>query len=200
MIATFVDYEAGNVRSLRAAFEREGATVRLTQDADQVAAAKLIVIPGVGAAGSAMATLNERGLVDPILQGVKRGAYVFGVCVGLQLLFARSSEGATACLSLLPGTVTELTGARRLPHMGWNDVVPVRPHPLAGTFPDVCYFAHSFAVQDADPACVVATTPVEHGVFASVVARDRVAGAQFHPERSGASGAALIRDVLTWAI
>ena len=199
MIATFVDYEAGNLRSLRAAFERAGAAVEVTQNPHAIAAAQLIVIPGVGAAASAMAALHEHELVQPIIVAARRGATVFGVCVGMQLLFERSSEGDVDGLALLPGTVTRLAGARRLPHMGWNDVQAQRSHALAGTLPATCYFAHSFAVQDADPACVVATTPVERGGFASLVARGRVAGAQFHPERSGPAGAALLRDVVGWA-
>ena len=199
MIATFVDYEAGNLRSLRAAFERAGAAVEVTQNPNAIASARLIVIPGVGAAASAMAALHEHGLVQPIVAAARRGAHVFGVCVGMQLLFARSGEGDVDGLALLPGTVTRLTGARRLPHMGWNDVQPLCAHALASALPATCYFAHSFAVQDADPACVIASTPIEHGSFASLVAQDRVAGAQFHPERSGSAGAALLRDVVAWA-
>ncbi len=199
MIATFVDYEAGNLRSLRAAFERAGAAVEVTQNPHAIASARLIVIPGVGAAASAMAALHEHGLVEPIVTAARRGAHVFGVCVGMQLLFARSGEGDVDGLALLPGTVTRLTGARRLPHMGWNDVQPLRAHALASALPATCYFAHSFAVQDADPACVIASTPIEHGSFTSLVAQDRVAGAQFHPERSGSAGAALLRDVVAWA-
>ena len=109
---------------------------------------RLVVIPGVGAARPAMEALRERGLDDAI-RALRGGAHLFGVCVGLQLLFARSEEGETAGLGLLPGTVTRLDGARRLPHMGWNDVEPRTAHPLAGPFPATCYFAHSYAVQDA---------------------------------------------------
>ena len=199
MSVAFVDYGAGNLRSLRAAFERAGAVVTVTQDRDEIRSASLVVIPGVGAAGAAMRSLRARALVDPILDAAARGACVFGVCVGMQLLFARSSEGEAETLGLLRGTVTRLEGARRLPHMGWNDVEPVRAHALAETLPAACYFAHSFAVQDADPGCVVATTSVERGSFASLVAHERVAGTQFHPERSGPAGAALIRSMLAWS-
>jgi glutamine amidotransferase len=197
--ATFVDYGAGNLRSLRAAFERAGADVAVSDDAAQIAAARLVVIPGVGQAAAAMGALRERGLVDAILAAVREGAHLFGVCIGMQLLFARSEEGETAGLGLLPGTATRLEGARRLPHMGWNDVVPANGHALAAPFPAPCYFAHSYAVQDAAPRCLLASTAVEHVAFASLVGDGRVAGAQFHPERSGAAGAAFLRSVLTWA-
>lgn len=199
MIATFVDYGAGNLRSLRAAFERTGAEVAVTDRPEEVAAAPFVVIPGVGQAAAAMEGLRDRGLVDAIMAAVRGGAHLFGVCVGMQLLFARSEEGDTAGLGLLPGSATLLTGARRLPHMGWNDVEPKTEHPLAAAFPAPCYFAHSYAVQDAAPRCVLASTPVEDGGFASLVGEGRVAGAQFHPERSGAAGAAFLHAVVKWA-
>jgi glutamine amidotransferase len=199
VIATMVDYGAGNLRSLRAAFERAGAGVAVTDDPGQLAGAELVVIPGVGQAAAAMEALRERGLVDAILTALRGGAHLFGVCVGMQLLFARSEEGDTAGLGLLPGSATELTGARRLPHMGWNDVEPATAHPLCAAFPAPCYFAHSYAVQDAAPQCLLASTPVEGGAFASLVGEGRIAGAQFHPERSGADGAEFLRAVMRWA-
>jgi glutamine amidotransferase len=197
--ATFVDYGAGNLRSLRAAFERAGADVVVTDQRARVADANLVVIPGVGQAAHAMEALRERGLTDALMDALRNGAHLFGVCVGMQLLFARSEEGETAGLGLLPGTATRLVGSRRLPHMGWNDVEPVDGHPLAAAFPAPCYFAHSYAVQDAAARCVLASTPVEEGGFASLVGEGRVAGAQFHPERSGAAGAAFLRAVVKWA-
>ena len=199
MIATMVDYGAGNLRSLRAAFERAGAEVAVSDQPEQVARAGFVIIPGVGQAASAMEALRERGLVDAILAALRGGSHLFGVCVGMQLLFARSEEGDTAGLGLLPGSTTRLAGARRLPHMGWNDVESAAPHRLTTAFPAPCYFAHTYAVQDAPPRCLLASTSVEHGVFASLVGEGRVAGAQFHPERSGAAGAAFLRSVMRWA-
>lgn len=199
MNATFVDYGAGNLRSLRAAFERAGADVVVTDQRARVADANLVVIPGVGQAAHAMEALRERGLTDALMDALRNGAHLFGVCVGMQLLFARSEEGETAGLGLLPGSATRLTGARRLPHMGWNDIEPATPHVLTEAFPAPCYFAHSYAVQDAPPECVLASTPVERGEFASLVGQGRVAGAQFHPERSGATGATFLRSLMRWA-
>jgi glutamine amidotransferase len=199
VIATFADYGAGNLRSLRAAFERAGAEVRVTDRPEEIAIAAFVVIPGVGQAAAAMEALRERGLVDAIMGAVRGGAHLFGVCVGMQVLFARSEEGETAGLGLLPGSATRLAGARRLPHMGWNDVEPTTAHPLAAAFPATCYFAHSYAVQDAGERCLLASTPVERGAFASLVGDGRVAGAQFHPERSGVAGAAFLGSVLEWA-
>jgi glutamine amidotransferase len=194
-----VDYGAGNLRSLRAAFARGGLEPTVTADPDVIASARLVVIPGVGAARPAMAALRSAGLDEAIGDAVGRGAYLFGVCVGLQLLFEHSEEDDVACLGLLPGTVSRLVGARRLPHMGWNDVVPTNGHPLAAPFPATCYFAHSYAVSDAPDEIVLAHTSTEGGPFASVVGRGPVAGAQFNPERSSVAGRQMLAAVLDWA-
>jgi glutamine amidotransferase len=194
-----VDYGAGNLRSLRAAFARGGLEPVITADSDEIAAARLVVIPGVGAARPAMAAIQAAGLDGAIAAAVDRGAYLFGVCVGLQLLFEHSEEDDVDCLGLLPGTVQRLVGARRLPHMGWNDVTPVNGHALARPFPAPCYFAHSYAVSDAPDDVVLARTETEGGPFASLVGRGNVAGAQFHPERSSAAGRELLAAVLEWA-
>jgi glutamine amidotransferase len=194
-----VDYGAGNLRSLRAAFSRDGVEPTISADPDVIADARLVVIPGVGAARPAMTALQAGGLDEAIGASVDRGAYLFGVCVGLQLLFERSDEDDVDCLGLLPGTVRRLVGARRLPHMGWNDVVPMNGHPLAEPFPAPCYFAHSYAVSDAPTDVVLASTSTEGGTFASLVGRGSVAGAQFHPERSSGAGRQLLAAVLEWA-
>lgn len=193
-----VDYGAGNVRSLRAALERAGADVRLTADPAELAAARRLMVPGQGAAGTAMAELAARGLLGPLRAALADGAYLLGVCVGLQLLFERSVEQDATCLGLIPGRVEHLDGVARLPHMGWNDVEPVRAHPLAAGLPAVAYFAHSYAVADAG-AATVATTEVDGVRFASLVASGRVAGAQFHPERSSDAGLAMLRGFLAWS-
>jgi imidazole glycerol-phosphate synthase subunit HisH len=194
-----LDYGAGNLRSLRAAFERATDRVVVARRPHEVAGADLVVIPGVGAAPPAMRQLESQGLTTAVHEALRDGSAILGVCLGLQLLFERSEEGDVGCLGLLPGTVSLLRGARRLPHMGWNDVEPERPHPLAEPLPTVCYFAHSYAVQDAPPEVVIASTPVEGGRFTSIVGRDRILGAQFHPERSADGGRAVLRAALSFA-
>jgi glutamine amidotransferase len=163
-----VDYGGGNVRSLRAALERCGATVEVAADPARVRAAGRLMVAGQGAAGAAMQALEDRGLTDALRDAARRGVPLLGVCVGLQLLFERSEEDDTACLGLVRGAVRRLEGVERLPHLGWNDVDPVAAHPLADGLPAVCYFAHSFA------------------------------GAQFHPERSSEAGRDLLRRFLAW--
>jgi imidazole glycerol-phosphate synthase subunit HisH len=194
-----VDYGAGNLRSLRHGLERAGAAVTMTSDPNEVAAAGRVLVPGVGAAGAAMAALERRELAPAIRSAAATGSYVFGICLGMQLLFESSDEGNVACLGLLPGRATAMWFAGRLPHMGWNDVVAVDGHPLAAGLPAVCYFAHSYAVEAADPGDVVATTELDGRRFASMAGSGRVAGTQFHPEKSGPAGRRLLRAFLDWS-
>jgi glutamine amidotransferase len=191
-----LDYGAGNLRSLRAAFERLGGRVVVANRPNQVAGADLVVIPGVGAAPPAMAQLEAQGLTTAIHEAVRDGSVILGVCLGLQLLFEHTEEGDVGCLGLLPGRVSMLRGARRIPHMGWNDVEARQEHPLAEPLPVVGYFAHSYAVQGAPDEVVIATTSVEEGSFASIVGLERILGAQFHPERSAEGGRALLQAAL----
>ncbi len=194
-----VDYGAGNLRSLRHGLERAGATVTVTADAGRVAAARRVLVPGVGAAGAAMAALERHGLVRAIRAVAGAGGYVFGICLGMQLLFDASDEGDVRCLGLLPGRVMPMTYAGRLPHMGWNDVAAAGDHPLAASLPAVCYFAHSYAVEPASAATVIATTELDGRRFASMAGAERVAGTQFHPEKSGPAGRRLLRAFLEWS-
>ncbi len=185
---TLIDHGAGNLRSLRAAFERLGASVEVTADADRVAAASFAVLPGVGAAGPAMRRLRDRG-IDRALAEVPR---LLGVCLGMQLLFERSAEGDVECLGLLAGSTERIEGAARLPHMGWNDVEAVGAGPFAEALPAVCYFAHTYAVRPADPAVIAAVTDLDGGTFTAAVASGGIAGMQFHPEKSGPAGRRLL--------
>lgn len=181
---TLVDHGAGNLRSLRAAFERIGAEVEVTDDAGRVREAERVVLPGVGAAAPAMRTLERTGMTEAL----RDAPSLLGVCLGMQLLFETSAEGDVECLGLLPGTVERIGWADRLPHMGWNDVVAAGDSTLDRALPAVCYFAHSYAVAPADPAVVAAETEIGGRAVASVVASGTVAGVQFHPEKSGPAG------------
>ena len=194
-----IDYGAGNLRSLRTGLERAGAEVTVTADPARVAAAGRVLVPGVGAAGAAMAALERRGLAGAIRDAAAAGAYVFGICLGLQLLFEASDEDDVPCLGLLRGRAVAMGFAERVPHMGWNDVVPQADHPLARALPAVCYFAHSYAVEPASADAVLGTTELGGRLFASVAGAGRVAGTQFHPEKSGPAGRELLRAFLRWS-
>jgi glutamine amidotransferase len=186
---TLIDYGAGNLRSLRAAFERLGVTVRRTGDAAEVREAERLVLPGVGAAEPAMEALERDGIAEALRE---TPAPLLGVCLGMQLLFERSDEGGVPCLGLLPGHVERIDWAQQVPHMGWNDVVPVNGTGGWAGLPAVCYFAHSYAVAASDPSCVVAVTEIGGRSMPTVVSGGNVTGMQFHPEKSGAGGRALL--------
>ena len=127
---TIVDYGAGNVRSVAKAIEKLGRTPHVTGNPDDVVSAEAIIFPGQGASESAMTTLNERGLVEPLRESIARGVPFFGVCLGLQLLLDTSEEGPSPCLGVAPGRVRLLPEQVKRPHMGWNRVDLLGDHPV----------------------------------------------------------------------
>ena len=199
MTVVIVDHGAGNLRSLRAGLERAGESAVVSADPRQVAGAARLVLPGVGSAAAAIVRMRRTGLAGAVVEAVAGGAHLLGICLGMQLLFERSEEGGGDCLGLLDGDVRRIGWSRRLPHMGWNDVSPVRAHPLTTPLPAVCYFAHSFAAAPAVPADVLATTDLDGRELPSLVGRRRVVGAQFHPEKSGPAGGRLLAAWLEWS-
>ena len=192
MIAV-VDYGAGNLRSIRRALEAAGAEVTVTASPDEIAAADAVVLPGVGAAGAAMERLNALGITPVIREAASSGRPFLGICLGMQLLFGPQEEGDTAGLGLIPGRVRALGGGVKVPHIGWNRSRVVQTGPLgdAGDEDDY-YFVHSYVVDldNADDAAAVTAYGEE---FPSVVIRDAIWGTQFHPEKSGDRGLALVR-------
>lgn len=195
--AAVVDYGAGNLVSIRNALTLVGVDTVVARDAAGLIEADVIVVPGVGASGPAMDRLRRRGLVEPIWAAVASGAWYVGICLGLQLLFERSDEDGARMLGLLRGRVSRLEDAPRLPHIGWNQLELVRPHPVVAGIRDgsPAYFVHSYAPVPDDPDIVVART--EHGGrFVSLVAHERMVGFQFHPERSGRDGLQLLLDTM----
>ena len=196
---TLIDYGAGNLASLSAGLRRLGASTRVTSDPAEVTAARRLVLPGVGAAAPAMAQLRARGLDRAIDEAVADGAALLGICLGLQLLFDQSAEGDTPCLGLIEGRSVAIDWSQRLPHMGWNDVRATNGHALAEPLPAVCYFAHSYVVEPADARTAVAETDLDGTSFTCLASSGRVAGAQFHPEKSGAGGRAFLERWIEWA-
>jgi len=204
-----IDYGSGNLRSAEKALweaaRRLGKRrdIRATADPDFVARADRIVLPGVGAFAACMRALSAReGLIEAMQTGVQRGAPFLGVCVGMQLLATRGLEfGETKGLDWIPGDVAILKPADpalKVPHMGWNNIQAETPSDLfAEAAGQDFYFTHSFAFTPSDPKDVTAS--VDHGGrFAAAVARGNVAGVQFHPEKSQATGLNLISRFLEW--
>jgi len=194
-----VDYGAGNLRSVERAVARAGFQPSISSRPEDVAAAGVLIVPGVGAAADTMRNLRERGLVEPIRRYIAAGRPFLGVCMGLQALLTLSEEGGEhECLGVIPGRVRRLPQGLKVPHMGWNRVRQRRPHPVFDGIPDGAYFyfVHSYYPDPEDGSVVVGET--DYGVtFASVVAADSLVATQFHPEKSGEVGLRFYQNFLT---
>ena len=188
---TLIDLGYGNLGSIRIAFERLGAPVVTSSDPAELAAADRLVLPGVGAAAFAMERLRTLGLIDTIRD---YGRPFLGICLGMQLMFDWSEEGATDCLGLISGNVRKLTAApgRPVPHMGWS-LVSIQDRDRGLADGDYVYFAHSYA---CDPGPFGIAYAQYGAPISAAVARDNFLGCQFHPERSGEAGARFLKAFL----
>ena len=203
-----IDYGSGNLRSAEKALVRAAdgtAEIVVTHDPQIVAAADRVVLPGVGAFAACMSALAARsGVIEAMEAAVRgRGAPFLGICVGMQLMASRGLEfGVTQGLGWIEGDVKKLEPtdpAIKVPHMGWNTLSDVAEHPVFASVKSggPVYFTHSFAIFPADSGDVAAY--VDHGGrFAAAVARDNLAGVQFHPEKSQHAGLKLLADFLEW--
>ena len=192
-----LSYGMGNVRSVAKALEHVGAAAELTSDHARVREADGVVLPGVGAMPKAMDQVRRLELDLLLRERVEAGVPLIGVCMGMQLLFESTTElGGAEGIGLLAGRVEQLEApGLKVPHIGWNPVAWRRDSPLNSELPDPCafYHANSFAPRPADDEDVLGT--VEYGGrFVSAVAHGRVYGVQFHPEKSGPHGLALLRN------
>ncbi|HWH84335.1 MAG TPA: imidazole glycerol phosphate synthase subunit HisH [Burkholderiaceae bacterium] len=206
-----VDYGMGNLRSVSQAVmhvaQGSGVDVIVTSDADVVRAAERIVLPGQGAMPDCMRELRDSGLQEAVLEAAATKP-LMGVCVGMQMLLARSDEGPTEGLGLFPGDVVRFRldgrlqsdGSRyKVPQMGWNRVFQTRPHAMWQGVPDGAYFyfVHSYHARPADPAHSAGET--DYGArFTCTLARDNIFATQYHPEKSADHGLALYRNFLHW--
>ncbi|HEX7480541.1 MAG TPA: imidazole glycerol phosphate synthase subunit HisH [Polyangiales bacterium] len=199
---TIVDYNAGNLRSVKRACDAVGIESLFTQDADAVAKADKIIFPGVGHARTAMDTLQRTGLADAVRHAYQRGTPILGICLGAQLLLDSSEEGATQGFGFIPGRTRLFRVEDRslkIPHMGWNTVVVEQAHPLLSTLRpgDELYFVHSYYLDPSDAHHVYATT--EHGLrFCVALGKDNLFATQFHPEKSGPVGLGLLARFASW--
>ena len=150
-----IDYGVGNFRNVQKAFQRVDAIAEITESSSVVSNAGVVVLPGVGAFGDAINNLRQRGLDEPVLQAVRDGKPVLGICVGLQLLFDKSGEmGNHTGLGILPGRIVRFPESELpVPHMGWNQIHPVREHPLLKHIADgdFAYYAHSYYAEPDNP-------------------------------------------------
>jgi len=195
---TLLDYGAGNVRSVINAFSHLGHDVQVARVPEDISKAERLVFPGVGNFGCMMQTLHSLGFVEPLLAYLAEDRPFLGICLGLQALFERSDESPEIPgLGVLKGSVERLSASERVPHIGWNGILVRRPsHVLADLAGDEkLYFVHSFHVVPDDPDIVL--TETDYGTrFVSSVTRGRLVATQFHPEKSGAVGLAVLRGFL----
>jgi glutamine amidotransferase len=203
MIA-IVDYKAGNLTSVKLAFEALGIDAVVTDRAADILAADRVVFPGVGAAGASMRHLAALDLADALRTVVARGTPFLGICVGMQILFDRSEEdGGTATLGFISGEVRlfrPVNPAEKVPQIGWNTVRFTRPHPVFAGVEDESefYFVHSYYPLPAETADRVGNTDYAGATFASVVGRANLVATQFHIEKSGRIGLRVFENFSRW--
>jgi glutamine amidotransferase len=190
-----IDYGVGNLFSMQNALRKTGAMVEIVKTSSEILAADGVVLPGVGNFGAAALKLNP--LADAVREAAENGVPLLGSCLGMQLLFDGSEEGEGSGLGLLNGWIKEFSGELKTPHMGWNTIKATRDSPLLEGIPDGSYFyyVHSFYPEPVDAPDTLAET-IYGERFTSLVERGNIYGAQFHPEKSGKSGAALLSNFL----
>ncbi|MBO5212465.1 MAG: imidazole glycerol phosphate synthase subunit HisH [Clostridia bacterium] len=204
MIA-IIDYGVGNLFSLRSSLDMIGAAAKVTSDPDEIKKCGKIILPGVGAFADAIAKLRESGLDKVIKEEVARGKAIFGICLGMQMLFEKSYEyGEHKGLGFLKGSVVPMekyiSNDLKIPHIGWNALHIKRDHPIFKYIKenDCVYFVHSYFATDCDDS-LLATA--EYGKeLTAAVAYKNVAGMQFHPEKSGEVGLKILKAFCEWEV
>lgn len=202
LMIAIIDYNAGNVRSVQRAFTHIQADARITSDPAVVARADRILFPGVGRAGSAMRSIRQNGLDVTLKDAFAAGTPILMICIGAQLVLDYSAEDETECLGLIPGQACRFNFSDtnlKIPHMGWNQVQQVQPHPLLTSLhpEDECYFANAYypAPMGAQHCYAVS----DHGgSFCAALGRDNLFATQFHPEKSGQIGLELLASFMRW--
>ena len=195
-MTTIVDYGAGNLCSVQNTLEELGAEYVVTNQPQAVQEADKLLLPGVGHFGQMMTALDRLSLRDPILERIRAGVPMLGICLGLQSLFETSEESPDSRgLGVFPGTVKRFTGDIRIPHMGWNSLSAVRATRLLEGLPKepYAYFAHSFyvPVMEATAATCTYAQP-----YTAILERENIFGVQFHPEKSGPVGLQIVKNFL----
>ena len=199
MIAV-IDYGAGNLKSVKNALDHLGAANMRASTSKEILLADAVILPGVGEFGTAMAELERRGIKEAVIEAAGSGRPLLGICLGMQLLFEAGEESPGAKgLGILPGRVPRFPAEMglKIPHMGWNSVMPLKENRLLDGLPkgSYMYFVHSFYVKAAERADVSAIS--EYGlIFDAAVERGNIFGCQFHPEKSGAAGLVILKNFI----
>ncbi len=198
---TVIDYDAGNTLSVTRALEKVGARVDLTPDPERLRDADAVVLPGVGAFGDCVRKLRERGMDEACIETYRAGKPFLGVCVGLQILFEWSEESQDVKgLGLLPGKVVRFdVEDLKVPHMGWNELEVVGPHPvLDGLDGEAFYFVHSYHPEPEKSVHLLGVADYGRR-FCAAAGRENLVAVQFHPEKSSRAGLVLYENFLSWA-
>jgi imidazole glycerol-phosphate synthase subunit HisH len=190
-----IDYKLNNLRSVQKAFEKIGADAFISSDCKELAGAEKLVLPGVGAFGSAMKNIRSLGLEEMIHAHVNSGKPLIGICLGMQLLFSKSYEnGAFGGLDIMHGEVKQFPNTVKVPHIGWNQIEKKTSSKILSDVEDksFVYFVHSYYAQPSED---VTLTTTEYGFhFTSIVQKGNVYGIQFHPEKSQKAGLQMLKN------
>ncbi len=197
-----VDYDAGNIRSVQRACAAVVLVADISDDPAVVESADSVVFHGVGAAHSAVDTLHERGLDEALRSAFRKGTPILGICLGAQIVLEHTEEGSRDCLGLIEGVCERFDFADRtlkVPHIGWNEIEIVKPHPLLKQIQsgDEFYFVHSYFTVPTHKECVYGMT--EYGIeFCSMLGKDNLFATQFHLEKSGRMGLKILDEFQRW--
>jgi glutamine amidotransferase len=199
---TIVDYEAGNLTSVKRALDYLAIDSVISPDPDEIRKSEKIIFPGVGHAASAMTTLTRRGIDAALHEAFRKGTPILGICLGTQIILSHSEEGNTSCLGLIDGRTKKFSLSNvslKIPHMGWNTVSIRKSHPMLNGIKDETefYFVHSYYPQPSDSSCIVALCEYEIN-FPAMIARDTLFATQFHPEKSGVAGLSILNNFAEW--
>jgi glutamine amidotransferase len=199
---SIIDYNAGNLTSVKRALDFLGIQSIITPDADVIRTSNRIIFPGVGNAQSAVPVLRQRGIDQALREAFMLGTPILGICLGTQIILSHSDEGNTECLGLIKGFVPKFflqDPALKIPHMGWNEINVRQKHYLLKDIAQgtQLYFVHSYYPQPDDPGMVIATC--NYGIdFPCAIGSRNLFASQFHPEKSGFAGLSILRNFATW--
>ena len=197
-----IDYKAGNLTSVKRALDYLAIPSAILSDPDRLGECERIIFPGVGNAASAMVTLRERGLDTMLKRAYAQGTPILGICLGAQIILTHSEEGDIECLGLIKGLCKKIEvrdKTLKIPHMGWNEISVISPHYMLSSLPPASqvYFVHSYYPQPADASMIFATCEYDT-VFPCAIGRNNLFATQFHLEKSGPVGLAILKKFTTW--
>ncbi len=202
MRAVIVDYDAGNLRSVQRACHEVDIDAFISSDPEDILKADKVIFPGVGSAVSAIDTLHQRGHFEALGEAFRSGKPILGICLGSQIVLGYTEEGEKECLTLVEGACHRFDFKDRvlkIPHIGWNEVEILRPHPMLSRVKsgDEFYFVHSYYAKPMDKDSVIGKTT--YGIeFCSILAKDNLFATQFHLEKSGEKGLSVLAEFARW--